>query len=261
MRMALRIGRAFEGRQVVAAEAPNPRNPIRPGVDRLVGRGLDRAETRGKHLILHFGDDIALHAHMGMNGGWYVYRPGQRWKRPRRSAWLVLDLDGVEVVQLGGTMMRLVRPVELGRDPRLARLGPDILAGPEAVERAAENLAGAPSLELGEALLNQRLVAGIGNIFKSESCFEAGLDPWRTVGTLEPEELSRVLEVAARQMERGVATGRRPGRIYRRAGQPCIRCGERVLSRGQGPESRITYWCPGCQSEASARQGSPVVDT
>jgi formamidopyrimidine-DNA glycosylase len=101
--------------------------------------------------------------------------------------------------------------------------------------------------ELGEALLNQRLVAGIGNIFKSESCFEAGLDPWRTVGTLAPDELTEVLEVAARQMERGVETGRRPGRIYRRVGQPCIRCGERVLSRGQGPESRTTYWCPGCQ--------------
>ena len=117
----------------------------------------------------------------------------------------------------------------------------------EAVAQAAGNLAEAPSLELGEALLNQRLVAGIGNIFKSESCFEAGLDPWRAVGALEPDEVSLVLGVAARQMERGVATGRRPGRIYRRTGRPCIRCGERVLSRGQGPESRTTYWCPGCQ--------------
>ncbi len=247
MRMARRIERAFEGREVVSAEAPNPRNPIRPGVDRLEGRGLEQAETRGKHLILHFGEDLALHAHMGMNGGWYAYGPGQRWKRPRRSAWLVLDLGGVEVVEFGGTMMRLVRPVELGRDPRLARLGPDILDGPAAVERAAENLVAAPSLELGEALLNQRLVAGIGNIFKSESCFEAGLDPWRSVGDLDREDVSQVLEVAAKQMERGVETGRRPGRIYRRVGQPCIRCGQRVLSRGQGPESRTTYWCPGCQ--------------
>ncbi|MFM9149744.1 MAG: hypothetical protein ACKORA_04575 [Solirubrobacterales bacterium] len=182
-----------------------------------------------------------------MNGGWYAYGPGQRWKRPRRSAWLVLDLGGVEVVEFGGTMMRLVRPIELGRDPRLARLGPDILDGPAAVERATENVLAAPSLELGEALLNQRLVAGIGNIFKSESCFEAGIDPWRSVGDLDPEEATLVLEVAARQMERGVETGRRPGRIYRRVGQPCIRCGQRVLSRGQGPESRTTYWCPGCQ--------------
>ncbi len=96
-------------------------------------------------------------------------------------------------------------------------------------------------------LMDQRRLAGIGNIFKSESCFEAGLDPWRAVGALEPDEVSLVLGVAARQMERGVATGRRPGRIYRRTGRPCIRCGERVLSRGQGPESRTTYWCPGCQ--------------
>ena len=247
MRMARRIEKAFTGRTIRSAEAPNPRNPIRPGVGLLEGRGLEQAETRGKHLILHFGEDLALHAHMGMNGGWYAYGPGQRWKRPRRSAWLVLDLGGVEVVEFGGTMMRLVRPVELGRDPRLARLGPDILDGPAAVERAAENLAAAPSLELGEALLNQRLVAGIGNIFKSESCFEAGLDPWRPISDLDRDDVSQVLEVAAKQMERGVETGRRPGRIYRRVGQPCIRCGQRVLSRGQGPESRTTYWCPGCQ--------------
>ena len=250
MRMARRIEAAFGdgARSVVAADAPNPRNPIGPRVTELVGRGLDRAETRGKHLILHLGDDLALHAHMGMNGGWYAYRPGQRWKRPRRSAWLVLDLDGVEVVQFGGTMMRLVRPAELGRDSRLALLGPDILAGPDALEAGTRNLMEARGLEVGEALLNQRLIAGIGNIFKSESCFEAGIDPWRKVDTIDPDSMSRLIAIAARQMERGVETGRRPGRIYRKAGRPCIRCGEMVRSRGQGVDNRTTYWCPGCQT-------------
>ncbi len=248
LRMARRIESAFADRTVLAAAAPNPRNPIRPGVDLLEGRGLGQAETRGKHLILHFGSDLALHAHMGMNGGWYTYRSGERWKRPRRSAWLVLDLGGVEVVQFGGTSMRLVQPKELSRDARLARLGPDVLGGPEALERAAENLRAAGSLELGEALLNQRLLAGIGNIFKSESCFEAGIDPWRTVESLESDQVDQVVEVAAKQMHRGVETGRRPGRIYRRAGRPCIRCQGRILSRPQGIDARTTYWCPGCQS-------------
>ena len=248
MRMARRIEKAFTGRTIRSAEAPNPRNPIRPGVGLLEGRGLEQAETRGKHLILHFGSDLALHAHMGMNGGWYAYRPGQRWKRPRRSTWLVLDLDGVEVVQFGGTTMRLARPIELSRDSRLARLGPDVLAGPEAVERGAENLLAAGTLQLGEALLNQRLLAGIGNIFKSEACFESGLDPWRTVDSLEPDQVRGVVDVAAKQMHRGVETGRRPGRIYRRAGRPCIRCGTRVKSGSQGVDARTTYWCPGCQA-------------
>ena len=248
LRMARRIEGAFGDGAVLSAEAPNPMNPIGPRVDELVGRSLVRAETRGKHLILHLGDDLALHAHMGMNGGWYAYRPGQRWKRPRRSAWLVLDLGDTSLVQFGGTMMRLVRPAELRRDSRLALLGPDILAGPEALEAGTSNLLAARGLEIGEALLNQRLIAGIGNIFKSESCFEAGIDPWRPVDTIEPEEMTRLVGIAARQMERGVETGRRPGRIYRKSGRPCIRCGTLVLSRGQGVDNRTTYWCPGCQT-------------
>lgn len=247
LRMARRIEGAFGDGSVLSAEAPNPMNPIGPRVGELVGRRLDRAETHGKHLILHLGDDLALHAHMGMNGGWYVYRPGQRWKRPRRSAWLVLDLGETSLVQFGGTMMRLARPAELRRDSRLALLGPDILAGPEALETGVSNLLSATGLEIGEALLNQRLIAGIGNIFKSESCFEAGIDPWRTVDTIGAEEMAGLIEVAARQMERGVETGRRPGRIYRQSGRPCIRCGTLVRSRGQGVDNRTTYWCPGCQ--------------
>jgi endonuclease-8 len=248
LRMARRIEGAFGDGFILAAEAPNRKNPIGPRVDELVGRSLVRAETRGKHLILHLGDDLALHAHMGMNGGWYAYRPGQRWKRPRKSAWLVLDLGATTLVQFGGTMMRLIRPAELRRDSRLALLGPDVLAGPEALELGTANLLGARGLEIGEALLNQRLIAGIGNIFKSESCFEAGVDPWRKVDTIDPDLMARLVETAARQMERGVETGRRPGRIYRKAGRPCIRCGTPVRSRGQGVDNRTTYWCPGCQT-------------
>jgi endonuclease-8 len=246
--MARRIEAAFEGRQVFAAEAPNPRSPLFRSAGRLVGHSLLGTETRGKHLLLHFSSELVLHAHMGMSGGWYVYRPGQRWRRTRRSAWLVIELGGLEVVEFGGPTLRLVRPAELARDTRLAGLGPDILGGPDAVRRAASNLAAAGTVELGEALLNQRLVAGIGNIFKSESCFEAGLDPWRPVSGLEDEQILNLLEIAARQMVRGVETGRRPGRIYRKSGEPCPGCGGRIRSRGQGDDNRTTYWCPTCQT-------------
>jgi endonuclease-8 len=248
VRMARRIEAAFVGREIVAAEAPNPRSPLVGTCGRLAGHRLEHTETRGKHLLLHFSPELVLHAHMGMSGGWYVYRPGQRWRRPRRSAWLVIDLGGLEVVEFGGPTLRLVRAGELSRDIRLARLGPDILGGPEAVARASANVASAGPVELGEALLNQRLVAGIGNIFKSEACFEAGLDPWRAVESLERDRIDRVLEIAAVQMERGVETGRRPGRIYRLSGEPCRRCGRRIRSRGQGDDNRTTYWCPGCQT-------------
>jgi endonuclease VIII len=248
VRMARRLEAAFGDREIRGADAPNPRSPLFRTTDRLVGHRLLRAETRGKHLLLHFSPDLVLHAHMGMTGGWYVYRPGQRWRRPRRSAWLLLDLGGLEVVEFGGPTLRLVRPVELCRDGRLAGLGPDILGGPEVVARAAANVAGAGTAGLGEALLNQRLVAGIGNIFKSEACFEAGLDPWRPVTTFEPGQIDSVLEIAAKQMERGVATGRRPGRVYRKSGEPCPGCGGRIRSRGQGDDNRTTYWCPACQT-------------
>ena len=248
MRMARRIEAAFGDREVLAAEAPNPRSPLFRTANRLAGHRLERTETRGKHLLLHFSSQLVLHAHMGMGGGWYVYRPGQRWRRPRRSAWLVIDLGGLDVVEFGGPTLRLVRPTELSRDTRLARLGPDILGGREAVSRAATNVAGAGPVELGEALLNQRLVAGIGNIFKSEACFEARLDPWRPVESFERDQIDEVLGIAAKQMERGVETGRRPGRIYRKSGERCPGCGGRIRSRGQGDDNRTTYWCPACQS-------------
>ncbi len=248
VRMARLIEAAFEEREILSAEAPNPRSPLHRTAGRLVGHRLLRTETRGKHLLLHFTPELVLHAHMGMVGGWYVYRKAQRWRRPRRSAWLVIELGGIEVVEFGGPTLRLVRPVELARDSRLAGLGPDILGGPDAVGRAAANVAAAGTVQLGEALLNQRLVAGIGNIFKSEACFEAGLNPWRAVQTFEGDQVFRVLEIAARQMERGVETGRRPGRIYRKSGEPCSGCGGRIRSRGQGDDNRITYWCPACQA-------------
>jgi endonuclease-8 len=247
IRMARRIEGAFEGRSIVGADAPNPRSPLRSSTGRLKGRSLERTETHGKHLILHFGDDLALHAHMGMSGSWHVYRQGQRWNRPRRSAWLVFDLGGVDLAEFGGPTLRLVRPVELRRDSRLALLGPDILGGPEAVDAAAANVAAAGDVELGDALLNQRLVAGIGNIFKSEACFEAGLDPWRPVESFSREQIESVMEIAAAQMERGVETGRRPGRIYRKTRERCPRCSGRIRSRGQGDDNRTTYWCPSCQ--------------
>ncbi len=247
VRMARKITRAFEGREVVAADAPNPRSPLRGSAGRLVGHGLQRAETHGKHLMLHFSAGLVLHAHMGMSGGWHVYLPGQRWRKSRRSAWLVLDLGGVELAEFGGPTLRLVRPAELRRDSRLALLGPDILGGPEAVAGAAANVAAADQMELGVALLDQRLVAGIGNIFKSESCFEAGLDPWRPVNSFDAAEIERVVGIAATQMERGVETGRRPGRIYRKNREGCPGCRGRVHSRGQGDDNRTTYWCPGCQ--------------
>jgi len=246
-RWAVRLREAFDGREILAASAPNPRSPLRRNAGRLVGARVEDVETHGKHLIINFSGGLSLHAHMGMGGGWYVYRSGEAWKRQRRSAWLILDLGNIDVVQFGGPTMRLVRKVELRRDSRLASIGLDLLDPDFDVEEGASILASAPQSELGVALLNQHLLAGIGNIYKSESCWAARLDPWRPVDSFEREELELVVETAQKQLIAGVETGQRPHRIYKMAGRPCPRCRTRVKSRGQGLDNRTTYWCPNCQ--------------
>lgn len=235
---------------------------MRRNVNRMVGLRLERARSHGKHLILDFSSDLSLHAHMGMSGGWYSYSPGQVWKRQRNSAWLIMGLGtenkalevrtssnvDSELVQFGGPTLRLVRAAELNRDSRLARLGPDLLDPAFTPEIGATALRKASDIELGEALLNQTLIAGIGNIFKSESCWAAQLDPWRKVGSFAQEELEDLMDIARKQLVHGASTGMRPQRIYKMAARPCPRCRHRVKSRGQGLDSRTTYWCPGCQS-------------
>ena len=183
-----------------------------------------------------------------MSGGWHVYAAGAPWRRPRSSAWAVLAAGGRQAVQFGGPTLRVLSAARARRDPQLARLGPDILAPGFDAAAAAARMRADPGRELGDALLDQALVAGIGNIFKSEACFAAGVDPWRSLGTLGEAELVSVLSAAREQMLAAVEQGERHRfAIYRRRG-PCRRCGTPVRARGQGDAARTTYWCPGCQA-------------
>jgi endonuclease-8 len=243
LRAARRIEAALAG-EGVAVAAPNPRGRA-AAVERLDGRQLEAAEARGKHLLLHFGE-LVLHSHLGMSGGWHVYRRGAPWRRPRAGAWAVLSGEEQEAVQFGGPTLRLLSAERVRRDPVLARLGPDILAPGFDPAPVIAAMRADPSRGLGDALLDQTLVAGIGNIFKSEACFAARLDPWRPVGDLTDEELGAVLLAAHEQMSRAVESGRHDWRVYRRRA-PCPGCRGRISSRGQGDANRTTYWCPGCQ--------------
>jgi endonuclease-8 len=243
LRLARRIEAELGGENLSAA-APNPRGRA-AGVERLDGMRLERAEARGKHLLLHF-DGLVLHSHLGMSGGWHLYDRGERWRRGRGAAWAVLAGARREAVEFGGTTMRVLPAAKLRGDPQLARLGPDVLAPEFDPAAVAAAMRADPGRAIGDALLDQRLIAGIGNIFKSEACFAARVDPWRTVGELSEEELAAVLLAAREEMLEAVASGRHPHRVYRRRG-PCPRCGARIRSRGQGDANRTTYWCPGCQ--------------
>ena len=220
---------------------------------RLRGATMERAEARGKHLLLHFDRGLVLHSHLGMRGSWRVSAGSSA---PDRRAWVVLSVAGAQAAELDGSHLALLTEQQVRSDPRLRRLGPDVLSPDFDADIGVGALrATQQSRELGEALLDQHLLAGIGNIYKCEGCWSARIDPWRHLSEIDEDELRRtVIEIAA-LMRYGVETGRMPRSIYRRAGQPCPRCGKRISSRGQGDSNRTTYWCPSCQPPTSALGG------
>jgi endonuclease-8 len=245
LRAKNRLADALVG-QEIGVSAPNPRGRA-AGIERLDGLTLEGIDAHGKHLMFHFGD-LVLHSHLGMSGGWHVYPHRARWRRPRTSAWAVLSGERADAVQFGGPTLRVMRASRVAIDPQLARLGPDILA-PDfdldqvvAIFRAAD-----PSRTLGDALLDQRLTAGIGNIFKSEACFAAKVDPWHPLADVSEADLRLVLEAAREQMLSAVRLGdRHRFRVYKHRG-PCSRCRGTVHHRGQGDANRTTWWCERCQ--------------
>jgi endonuclease-8 len=247
LRAARRLEAALVG-ETLAARAPSPRGQA-AGIERLDGRRLLAVRSHGKNLLLEC-DGLVLHSHLGMNGSWHVYRRGQRWAKPARGAWAVLEGagNGALAVQFGGPTLRVLGPEAARRDPALARLGPDVLAPGFDPAASIALLRSQPRRQLGDALLDQRLLAGIGNIFKSEACWRARLDPWRPLDELDDEALERVLMAARELMLAAVAGRRLPYAAYKRAGRPCERCGSAIRSRGQGDDNRTTYWCPGCQT-------------
>ena len=224
----------------VEVETPNPRAQAAIDAGRLDGRRLESVEALGKNLVLHFEGGYLLRNHLRMSGRWRV---GPRGRTARGRPWLILRGSEREAALYGGPVLELH-----GR--ALQRLGPDILAEPPDLDAMAANLRRARAgREVGEALLDQRLVAGIGNLWRTEALWHAGVSPWRRLGSLGDSELRRVLEAAARLMRHSLETGREDRTIYGRAGRPCPRCRTPIRSRGQGDANRTAYWCATCQPE------------
>jgi endonuclease-8 len=219
--------------------------------ERLNGQLVERVDTHGKNLLISFGNGYVIHSHLRMTGAWDVRQVGGRWRRSPRRAWLILRAGQREAVQFDGPVLRLMTGGRRRFDQLLAGLGPDILADEfDHAEFLARVRAQHQSRMLGDAVLDQRILAGIGNIWKAESCWAAQLDPWRAIGTITDEQLSALVEgIRPRMLESGTLGPQRAKvNVYRREGRPCPRCGTTVRSRGQGDENRTTYWCPGCQS-------------
>jgi endonuclease VIII len=238
-RAALRL-RPLVGHRVSAC-SPNPRG-LATGVATAVdGRVLESVEAVGKHLLLRFEGGVTVRSHLRMSGRWRIGPvSAERVGKP----WLVLRAGDLEATQWNGPVLTLEqRP--------LWRLGPDLLG--ERIDAAAlvARLRRAdPATPLGVALQDQRLVAGIGNMWMSEALWAVRVSPWLTVGEAAEAQLTAAL-AWARDAMRGSVAGARPGRaVYRRAGRPCPRCATPIASRGQGDDNRTAYWCPACQGPA-----------
>jgi endonuclease-8 len=244
-RIARRIEAALGGQQIDSADAPNPRSPVHHRAGELVGRTVELAEARGKHLLVHFSGGLVLHSHLGVNGRWWVSADA----RPaNRRAWIRFGSGAASAAQTAGKLLRLVSESRARNDPGLIQLGPDPLRpGFDRREAAARLLAEPARREVGEALLDQRLIAGIGNAIRNEACFAAGVSPWRPIGELERDEAERLIAESRRIMAVAVDTGRRPHRVYRAERRRCPQCGGRISVRKQGDDGRAAYWCPSCQ--------------
>jgi endonuclease VIII len=239
-RTAARL-RALEG-DIVAAATPHPRAAALQLAERLDGRRLEHVRAVGKNILLEFDGGLVLRSHLRMRGRWRVEAAG---RAPRGTPWLVLRGRERQAVLWNGSVLQLTR----GRSPAEARSGPDIMADPPDLGRMLAGLrAGFQQREIGDALLDQRLVAGIGNMWKAEALFAANLSPWRRLSELDDADVHRVLEGAASLMR----AGRRVHNVYRRAGRPCRACGTRIRSRPQGETARMAYWCPACQAGTRA---------
>ena len=244
------------GRPVTAARAL----PGGAQVSRVVGATVEAVEAAGKNLLIRFDNGLELRTHLRMNGSWHRYRPGERWRRPASRARLVLEVPGAVAVCFDAPVVELFESRAAAVHPTLRALGPDLLDedwGPEQAVEVRRRLRdpARSTWTISAALLDQRAVAGIGNIWRNETLFAERVDPFAAVDVLEDATLDRLVETARRllQASAGVAPGRAPTRVYRRAGRPCPRCGTAIRSAPLRTEvPRTTYWCPRCQAPPDA---------
>ena len=268
-RAARALGHVLEGKVVTHFEtALAPLASVDDNTP-VAGRTVEKVESRGKWLLIHFSGDLILVTHMLMSGSWHLYRVGERWRRSRREMRVVIATAAFEAVAFNVPVAKFYTASSLARNSTIPRLGPDLLGAKFAADDAKTRLLAHGDEQIANVLLNQRVMAGLGNVYKSEVLFACGIHPFRRVGTLTPAEIDCILERARRFLEANVKDGgdggmvtytglRRTTRasdpgarlwVYRRQGKECRRCGAKIVMQRQGPGARSTYWCPVCQPE------------
>ena len=259
-RTARTLHRALAGRPVTRFES------VFPALTRIdvTGEAVERVEAAGKHVLMRFANGLVLRTHMRMNGSWHIYRPGERWQRPRRDMRIVIATDAFEAVAFTVPVAEWLDARREARQPDLRAMGPDLLGETfdedEAVRRVRERDRDA----IADVLLNQRVVAGIGNVYKSEVLFLCRINPFTPASGVSHEQIVEILRTARRFLQANVTAlggittylgfSRGRGRddsqrryVYGRARKPCRKCATPIQVRAQGPHARLTYWCPQCQ--------------
>ncbi len=267
-RSARALGRALEGKLVTGFEtalAPlasvNDNTPV-------AGRMVEKVEARGKWLLVYFSNDLVLVTNMLMSGSWHIYKAGERWRRPRSSMRAVIRTADYEAIAFDVPVAKFYTARTLERNTMIPKLGPDLLGKGFSEDEATARILARPDEEIAVVLLNQQVMAGLGNVFKSEICFLCQVHPFRLVSSLTPDEIACLVDQSRKLLALNMADGVRDGIItysgarrttgnsdpgsrlwvYGRQGQPCRRCGTAILSRKQGTQARSTYWCPECQA-------------
>lgn len=267
-RTARSLGRALAGKPITAFRSTYPKLMRWNDDSPITGQSVVRIESRGKWLLIHFSGGGTLVTHMLMNGSWHIYRHGQPWQQPRVNMRIVIENVEYMAVGFRVPVAEMHTPESLRRDRRIPRPDIDVLSGEFAAEEAMRRLLAHGDEAIADVLLHQDVLAGVGNVFKSEVCFVTGVHPYCKVGSLSNDQILTIVTVARKLIRANVledsgnsivtygGRGRRTTHasdpsaslwVYGRAGEPCRRCGEKIRRRIQGTDARVTFWCPTCQ--------------
>lgn len=267
-RTARSLSRALVGRPITGFRSNYPLLTRFHEDTPLTGQQVERVESRGKWLLMHFSGGGILVTHMLMSGSWHIYRPGEPWQKPGHHMRIVIETSVCQAVGFRVPVAQMHTERSLARDRRIPPSGSDVLNAGFDAAAARQRVRACAGEEIGDVLLHQEVLAGVGNVFKSEICFVTGINPFCRVRDLRDDQIdalvvtsqrliaANVLEdsgntiVTYRGQQRRTTHASDPGAslwVYGRAGQPCRRCGEPVRHRKQGPEARVTFWCQECQ--------------
>jgi endonuclease-8 len=274
-RTARALARALTGKPVTGFRSTYPLLTRSNDDTPLIGQLVERVESRGKWLLIHFSGGAALATHMLMSGSWHIYRPGERWQQPAANMRIVIENSDYVAVGFRVPVARMHTAQSLARDRRIPRSEIDVLSDAFDAAAAVRRLRAHGGEEIADVLLRQEVLAGVGNVFKSEICFVTGVNPFCKVADLDAVKTAALIAAAQKLVAANVLedsgdaivtyAGRKrrtthesdPGAslwVYGRQGEPCRRCGELIRRRIQGPDARVTFWCPCCQPMPDGRQ-------